>query len=64
MNILIIKDYEVRPGRFWKEGQFAEVLPEFGNKLIEDGFARQAPELGHDKMGNVVETRKKKTKTN
>jgi hypothetical protein len=57
MKVIIIKEYQATETRKWPVGQFAEVTPEVGATLIEEGFAKEANNLGYDKNGQVVETR-------
>lgn len=41
MKVKIIRQYEVRPGRFWNPDQTTDVTNDFGKDLIEKGYARE-----------------------
>jgi hypothetical protein len=41
MKIKIIKQYELRPGRFWNPDQIADVTNDFGKEMIKEGYARE-----------------------
>lgn len=62
MNIIIVKEYELRPGKKWSVGQFAEVTYSFGSELIEGGYAKEANHLEYDKHGKVIEKREEPIK--
>lgn len=52
MKVKIIKEYELRPGRFWKPERIADVTNDFGKELIKDGYAHEIRiEKRKDKKG-------------
>ena len=56
MKLKIEKAYEVRPGRVWQPGATVETDNELGNKLIEEGHAREIrTESRTDKKGHVFQ---------